>query len=523
MKILVVDGRKEWEASVSTANSLYEDDYSFIIVGIVTDFNQLPQMIKAKNPDVLVVCSNMIEKIAVFNLQLPIYGYACMLNKNVSYFEANNIPHFGIIEDTEVFFNYIENKTFVFDPNQSKVSNRTQETPVKNASVATSIKSEIPKYENTLPTYDMSNTGSYSYTEQPSQPQTLPMYQEINNTTPPQPISTVISPSAPTQQPVQSQSNVSLRNNLMQEDSTKQRMQNNADSQIIRDLQQERFKTRVATIYSAKGGVGKTTIAAELASYLAMTPSNHAPGHYRVCIVDYNIDFGDVLTTLDYSQKDRTLIDWATAIDERINNGEDPEKINYSQKEIEVYLQKKEDTGLYALLAPLIHEDSLTIKGEPLSVMLRNIKENGNFDYVICDTGNNTRDSSFFALEAADYILMVATQDLSTVNDNDSFIRTISKVQEFDTSKIKLVINNILPTQKTGISPEAIIQSADLPCVAQIYHTADIIKANNNGSPLVLNPKHNYTKEIAKIAEIITGEKCELDTPKSFFARLFHK
>ena len=482
-KVMIIDGRKEWEASVSTAIEL-EEDLPFEIVSIVTNGNKIINEVKRVEPELIVVCSNMIQEYSHYNIDIPTIGYSCMTNKDTSFFKEKGILFRKEIIETDQLFDFIAN----YDPQKSSKEKKSVVTEAVQQTA-----SEMPVF-----TVTKENNKSKQPNNDLPKLESIPKHSEA------------------------AEENVPLRKNLLYRGITNSKVDSSGD-RLLRDLQETRFKTKVVTVYSAKGGVGKTTIATETASLLSMTSSNHAPGKYRVCIVDYNIDFGDVLTTLDYSQRGRTLIDWAVEIDEMIANGEEPDSINFTQEEIELYLQRKKDTGLYALLAPLVHEDSLNISGESLGVMLRNIIQNGKFDFVICDTGNNTRDSSFLALEAADIILMVATQDVSTVNDNDSFIRTMNKLSAFDESKIRLVINNILPTRETGVSPEDIIESVGYPCVAKITHTAEIIKANNNGSPLIHNTKHNYTKEIMKIAETVIGEPPVIEAPKGFFAKLFAK
>lgn len=279
-------------------------------------------------------------------------------------------------------------------------------------------------------------------------------------------------------------------------------------------------KTVVVSVYAAKGGVGKTTIATETAVCLALTSNGRRK--FKVCIVDYNIDFGDVASTLKLDEAGNNMVGWAAEIDERIANGSDPAGISFTKKEMEEnYLQKMDDVGLYCLVAPIAHEDSMAISSEALEIMLRNIIQNGGYDYVVCDTGNNTRDGSIVALDASEYVLMVATQDVTTANCNAAVLRTIQKTG-FDTDKVRLVVNNVISTRECGISVQEVEETFDYPCVCRIKRTPDIIKANNLGRPLVFKPNHEYTKQIQKIVAFITsGEILEEEPVKRrcFFRR----
>jgi MinD-like ATPase involved in chromosome partitioning or flagellar assembly len=289
--------------------------------------------------------------------------------------------------------------------------------------------------------------------------------------------------------------------------SRQQRIDAEADSALEREGVFHRTsgssKTKTITVYAAKGGVGKTTIASQTAVCLALTSNGRH--NFRVCLVDYNIDFGDISTTLNMNPKGVNMAHWSADIKERIAKGENPNEILYDRQDMEsTWLQRMDKTGLYVLIAPVVHEDSMDIGETELSVMLHNIIENGEFDFVICDTGNNTRDSSVLALEASNYVLMIATQDITTANCNDSFVNTMTKIG-FDTNKIRLVVNNVMPTQSTGISVKEIEESFPYPCVARIKRTEEVIKSNNYGTPLVYNPKHEFTRQIQNIVRFVTG------------------
>lgn len=307
-----------------------------------------------------------------------------------------------------------------------------------------------------------------------------------------------------------------MRTNLLQ----KKTAETVADKQFEDDFSQKKEKAKCITVYSAKGGVGKTTIACELATFLALT--SKGKDNYKVCIADFNIDFGDVLNTLSFDPSGANMTTWATDIKSRIDAGENPQSINYSFEKITAWLQKGKKDGLYALLAPLTNADSMNIGEQEIKVMLRNLIENCGFDFVICDTGNNTRDSSFIALEMADEILLVLTQSINTANCNNSFLATVQRIG-FDMNKFRLIINKVKPAKLVGIAAEELETAFINPqtnhpynfqCYGKIKDDDDITSACNYGEPLVYNSSHEFTRSIGGIVNKILKKQSVLRQPE---------
>ena len=292
-----------------------------------------------------------------------------------------------------------------------------------------------------------------------------------------------------------------------------------AREQYESDTRVKKKKAHVVTVYSAKGGVGKTTISCEIATYLSLISAGK--DRMRVCIADFNIDFGDVLVTLDLSEKGNTMKEWAMDIKEMIDEGHAADKITFTAPQIESYLQRNEKSGLYALLAPISNIDSMDITDVEIEVMLNNLINYGDFDFIICDTGNNTRDSTYLAIEKADDILLVMTQDINTANCNIKALDTLDATDLQNMDSIRLVINKVQPDKLVGISVEEIERYVKNPQTNERFETYAVIRdsnevknAENRAEPVVYNPNSDFTKAIGAIASRLIGDNFVLEPPK---------
>ena len=154
--------------------------------------------------------------------------------------------------------------------------------------------------------------------------------------------------------------------------------------------------------------------------------------------------------------------------------------------------------------------------------MLDNIIQYGGFDFVVCDTADNTSDSSYYALEKSEMVLLICTQDVTTANRNDSALRSL-KLSGMDMSKFKVVVNEVTSRKRSGVSvAEVESHFSEYECIGRVHESSDVIHANNFSKPLVLKPNHEFTNDLRGIIEYILKRK-EPTAKRGFWARLFGK
>lgn len=256
------------------------------------------------------------------------------------------------------------------------------------------------------------------------------------------------------------------------------------------------LKQTIIAVNCPKGGVGKTTVSKELALAFAMVRVNRQP--LKVLLADFDLDFGDVTSMLKLNPYPN-ITHWTADISQRLR--ENPTAIpRYTQQQIESKYLIMHPSGLRVLAAPSSHTDALDITGREVEIILDSLK-NCDYDVIILDTGNNTKDYSLIALDKAHTILMVTTLDVTTINDTNLLLSTLRSIQ-FPTSKIQLIVNR-MPRSDKDIDVGEISQVLRANIIGIIPEFPKIRQMNNAGTPAVTGRETEFTSAIRKIGNRI--------------------
>jgi len=175
----------------------------------------------------------------------------------------------------------------------------------------------------------------------------------------------------------------------------------------------------IISIFSNKGGIGKTTIAANLALKIAELTEK------RVCLVDLNLQLGDVTTFLDVNPSFDIsyVVTHLSRIDE-----------SFLLSSLEKYKNKE----LYILADPPNVEQAEEISSEDITSVLSMLKEM--FAYIIVDTSSSFDIKTLTCLDISDAILLISMVNLPSIRNCQRCMDLFQRL-EYKTDKIKLVVN----------------------------------------------------------------------------------
>jgi pilus assembly protein CpaE len=238
----------------------------------------------------------------------------------------------------------------------------------------------------------------------------------------------------------------------------------------------------IITIFSPKGGVGKTTTAVNLALALA----DH--GARRVCLVDLDLAFGDVAITMQLFP--------AHTIEEAIG-AED--LLDFSM--VEGLLTRHEES-LMVLAAPAGPDARDRVSASLISRVLRTLKKE--FDYVVVDTCPSFDELTLQALDETDQCVIIATLDVPTLKNVKVAIETLDLLS-IATDQRRLVLNRA--DDAVGLDDAKVEQILSMPVSVPIPTSTDIAAATNSGTPIVLSqPNHPASRAFKELARSLSTD-----------------
>lgn len=234
---------------------------------------------------------------------------------------------------------------------------------------------------------------------------------------------------------------------------------------------------KIISIFSTKGGVGKSLITVNLAVAMKQLSGK------KIAIVDLDLQFGDVTMLMDLLPR-RTISDLAAEPDQLDSATIDSYMIEHS-------------SGVKVLPAPLRPELAEAIHGKHIEHVLRVLKDE--YDYILIDTDQSFDDITLTALDISDIILIITTLDVLTIKNVKLGLEAMASLH-YESSKIKLILNR--STSEMGLSINDLQNSLKYPVSNSLPSDGKVaVMSCNKGIPFVISdPKAPITEAIQDLA-----------------------
>lgn len=243
-------------------------------------------------------------------------------------------------------------------------------------------------------------------------------------------------------------------------------------------------KSNIISIFSNKGGIGKTAIATNLAVEFARQTRE------KVVLVDLNLPLGDVTTFINI----KPSVTISSAIENATHKG--------AEAVVNACKQYK-NSSLYVLAEPIYMEESHTMTPTHIFKLFEYLRES--FSYILVDVGTNIDKMNMKILELSDLILLVSIVNLPLIRNCQRCLDLFNNLG-FDDNKTKIIINRYLENDEIKIEDvEKVLNQKIYWKIPNNYFT--IMSSINKAMPVCeINENSNVTISFSGLASKLTED-----------------
>ena len=246
---------------------------------------------------------------------------------------------------------------------------------------------------------------------------------------------------------------------------------------------------KVITVFAAKGGCGKTTVATNLAFALAKG------GRNEVCVLDLDLAFGDVAIALQLMPA-RTIVD-------AVQMGESIDEMGVRS------LVTRHSPGVDTILAPLEPGEAERVDVAVVAHLLRMLRRM--YRYVVIDTPPAFSEHVLSAFDHSDAYVLLATLDVPALK-NLRLTLDMLDLLGYPRSSWLVVLNR--SDSKVGLAVDEVEKTLRHPVAAQIPSSRAVSASINKGAPLVIeDPMHPVSIAIHDIADLLQSRLHDAAAP----------
>jgi Flp pilus assembly CpaE family ATPase len=237
----------------------------------------------------------------------------------------------------------------------------------------------------------------------------------------------------------------------------------------------------IVTVFSPKGGTGKTVLATNLAAACAA-------GGMRTLLLDFDLQFGDSALTLAMAPK-ASISDLAASAG-RV----DVDKLN-------AFVATDPRTGLALLAAPKRPEEAEVVGQEELAGVLKAARTA--YDVVVVDTGPLFDRALLAAIDHTDRLLLVCTPEVTSLKNVRLGLETIDRLG-FPRERISLIANRI--GAKGGVDRSDIERALEAEIAYQLPDDPAVPAAVNRAVPVVVGDEASkFARDVVELRDSLFG------------------